>query len=30
MAGASWLQTGKDLKNPCMGKAMADCGVIKN
>jgi Cu(I)/Ag(I) efflux system membrane fusion protein len=30
MADASWLQAGKDVKNPYMGKAMPDCGVIKN
>jgi Cu(I)/Ag(I) efflux system membrane fusion protein len=30
MADASWLQAGKEVKNPYMGKAMPDCGVIKN
>ncbi|MGP8201418.1 MAG: DUF3347 domain-containing protein [Limisphaerales bacterium] len=30
MADASWLQTSKDIKNPYMGKAMPDCGVIKD
>jgi hypothetical protein len=30
MAKASWLQTEKDVKNPCMGKAMLDCGELKN
>jgi Cu(I)/Ag(I) efflux system membrane fusion protein len=30
MADASWLQAGKDVKNPYMGKAMSDCGVIKD
>jgi Cu(I)/Ag(I) efflux system membrane fusion protein len=30
MADASWLQAGKDVKNPYMGKAMSSCGVIKD
>lgn len=30
MAGASWLQASKDVKNPYMGKAMSSCGVIKD
>lgn len=30
MVKANWLQTGKDIKNPYMGKAMLDCGVLKN
>jgi len=30
MVKASWLQTGKDITNPYMGKAMLDCGVLKN
>jgi hypothetical protein len=30
MAKASWLQTEKDVKNPYMGKAMLDCGELKN
>ena len=29
MVDASWLQVGKTIKNPYMGKAMLDCGVIK-
>ena len=29
MAKASWLQTGKDIKNPYMGKKMLDCGELK-
>ena len=29
MVDASWLQVGKSIKNPYMGKAMLDCGVIK-
>ena len=29
MVDASWLQVGKAIKNPYMGKAMLDCGVIK-
>jgi hypothetical protein len=30
MAKASWLQPGKDIKNPYLGKAMPDCGQLKN
>jgi len=30
MAKASWLQTEKTIKNPYMGKAMPDCGELKN
>ena len=30
MVKASWLQTGKDIKNPYMGKAMLSCGTLKN
>ncbi len=30
MVKASWLQTGKEIKNPYMGKAMISCGVLKN
>lgn len=30
MVKANWLQTGKDIKNPYMGKSMLDCGVLKN
>ena len=30
MVKASWLQTGKEIKNPYMGKAMLSCGVLKN
>jgi len=30
MADASWLQASKDVKDHYMGKAMLDCGVIKN
>jgi Cu(I)/Ag(I) efflux system membrane fusion protein len=30
MAEASWLQTGKDIRNPYMGKEMLDCGELKN
>lgn len=29
MVKANWLQTGKDLANPYMGKAMLKCGSIK-
>lgn len=29
MVDASWLQVGKAIKNPYMGKSMLDCGVIK-
>ena len=29
MVEASWLQSGKAIKNPYMGKAMLDCGVVK-
>jgi hypothetical protein len=30
MAKATWLQTGKAIKNPYMGKAMPSCGELKN
>jgi len=30
MVKASWLQTGKDIKNPYMGKEMLTCGTLKN
>jgi len=30
MADASWLQTGKDIRNPYYGKEMLDCGELKN
>jgi Cu(I)/Ag(I) efflux system membrane fusion protein len=30
MAKASWLQTGKDIRNPYLGKEMPDCGELKN
>ena len=30
MAGASWLQTEKNIKNPYMGNAMSSCGEFKN
>ncbi|MGA2174754.1 MAG: hypothetical protein ABSH38_07205 [Verrucomicrobiota bacterium] len=30
MAEASWLQMSKDIRNPYMGKEMADCGELKN
>ena len=30
MVKASWLQTGKAIKNPYMGKAMLSCGELKN
>lgn len=30
MARASWLQTGANIKNPYLGKAMQTCGVLKN
>ena len=30
MADASWLQMGKDIRNPYMGKQMPDCGELKN
>ena len=30
MAEASWLQIGKDIKNPYYGKEMLDCGELKN
>jgi len=30
MANASWLQADKTVKNPYMGKAMSDCGEIRN
>src|SRR5229473_2534141 len=30
MVKASWLQTGKAIKNPYMGKQMLGCGDLKN
>jgi hypothetical protein len=30
MANASWLQLGKDVRNPYYGKAMLDCGEVKS
>ena len=30
MVKASWLQTGTAIVNPYMGKAMLDCGELKN
>src|SRR2546425_709441 len=30
MVKASWLQKGKDIKNPYMGKEMLTCGTLKN
>jgi hypothetical protein len=30
MAAASWLQTGKSIKNPYLGKEMPTCGELKN
>ncbi|MGD1086120.1 MAG: DUF3347 domain-containing protein [Verrucomicrobiota bacterium] len=30
MAEASWLQIGKDIRNPYYGKEMLDCGELKN
>lgn len=30
MAKASWLQNGKTILNPYLGKAMAHCGIIKS
>ncbi|HXR06527.1 MAG TPA: DUF3347 domain-containing protein [Candidatus Acidoferrum sp.] len=30
MANASWLQMGKEIRNPYYGKAMLDCGEIKS
>jgi len=30
MVKASWLQTGKAIKNPYMGKEMLSCGELKN
>ena len=30
MVKASWLQKGKDIKNPYMGKEMPACGTLKN
>lgn len=30
MANASWLQTGKNVSNPYMGRAMSECGEIQN
>jgi Cu(I)/Ag(I) efflux system membrane fusion protein len=29
MAKASWLQEGRDLRNPYFGKSMLDCGAIR-
>lgn len=29
MAGASWIQKGKDISNPYYGKSMSSCGDIK-
>jgi Protein of unknown function (DUF3347) len=29
MAKAGWLQADQNVKNPYMGKAMLDCGVVK-
>jgi len=30
MVKANWLQTGKTIKNPYMGKQMLSCGELKN
>ena len=30
MANASWLQLGKDVRNPYHGKEMLDCGEVKS
>jgi len=30
MVKASWLQAGKEIKNPYMGKEMLTCGELKN
>jgi Protein of unknown function (DUF3347) len=30
MANANWLQADKNVRNPYLGKAMPDCGEIKN
>lgn len=30
MAKANWLQSGKDIKNPYLGKEMPNCGELKN
>jgi Protein of unknown function (DUF3347) len=30
MARASWLQTGKEVRNPYYGKSMLDCGELRN
>jgi hypothetical protein len=30
MVKASWLQIGKDIRNPYEGKEMPDCGELKN
>jgi hypothetical protein len=30
MVKASWLQSGKNIQNPYMGKAMPGCGELKN
>jgi hypothetical protein len=30
MVKAGWLQTGKEIKNPYMGKEMLSCGEFKN
>jgi hypothetical protein len=29
MADATWLQADKKIQNPYLGKAMPDCGEIK-
>ncbi len=29
MVKASWLQTGKEIRNPYLGKSMPMCGEIK-
>lgn len=29
MAKASWVQTGKEIANPCYGKSMLRCGAFK-
>ena len=30
MADASWLQTGREIRNPYYGSQMLDCGQLKN
>ncbi len=30
MAEASWIQTGKEVRNPYLGKEMIDCGEFRN